>query len=61
MKLKINNFLQKNQGKKIESKIIWTKLKNMIFINLDRMMKLKTNNTFTKELRPKNRNKKNKD
>jgi hypothetical protein len=37
------------------------KLKNMIFVNLDRMMKLKTNKASTKRPRPKNKNQKNKD
>jgi hypothetical protein len=38
-----------------------TKLKNIIFENLELRIKLKINKTFTKEPRKKNRNQNNKD
>ena len=58
MKLKINNFFIKELRKKIRNQKIKTKLKNIIFVNCDRKMKLKTNKTSIKTTKTKNTKKK---
>jgi hypothetical protein len=48
-KIKNNKTFTKGSGKKkLEIKKLGTKLENIIFINWDRMMKLKTNKISTK-------------
>jgi hypothetical protein len=56
IKLKTTKLLLNGQGKKIEIKKLGTKLENIIFVNWDRMMKLKTNKISTKGWRTEIRN-----
>jgi len=54
--LKQINFLQEGQRQKLKIKIIRSKLKNIIFVNWDGIMKLKINKTSTKGSRTKIKN-----